>query len=80
MRARSLTLTLALIFAAITLVVFALVGSDLYLALSRQIKQQDDLDIVLAARHTRRRPPSWRNSGTKTGCRKLASAGVSPHG
>jgi two-component system heavy metal sensor histidine kinase CusS len=51
---RSLTATLALAFAGTTLAVFALVGSVLYFALDRQVKAQDDLDIVLAARHTRR--------------------------
>ena len=54
MAARSLSTTLALAFAGTTLVVFALVGSVLYFALDSQVKQQDDLDIVLAARHTRR--------------------------
>ncbi len=54
MGARSLTATLALAFAGTTLAVFALVGSVLYFALDRQVKAQDDLDIVLAARHTRR--------------------------
>jgi two-component system heavy metal sensor histidine kinase CusS len=54
MAARSLTTTLALAFAGTTLVVFALVGTVLYFALDRQVKEQDDLDIVLIARHTRR--------------------------
>jgi two-component system, OmpR family, heavy metal sensor histidine kinase CusS len=54
MRARSLTTTLALAFAATTLAVFALVGSFVYLALAHQVRVQDDLDIVLATRHTRR--------------------------
>jgi two-component system heavy metal sensor histidine kinase CusS len=54
MAARSLTTTLALAFAGTTLMVFALVGSVLYFALDREVKQQDDLDIVLIARHTRR--------------------------
>ncbi|XUW93376.1 heavy metal sensor histidine kinase (plasmid) [Burkholderia sp. M6-3] len=54
MAARSLTTTLALAFAGTTLLVFALVGSVLYFALDRQVKRQDDLDIVLIARHTRR--------------------------
>ncbi|RDK03256.1 heavy metal sensor histidine kinase [Paraburkholderia lacunae] len=54
MRRRSLAATLAFAFGATTLAVFALVGSFLYLALDRQIKAQDDLDIVLAARHARR--------------------------
>ncbi|MFP3566865.1 heavy metal sensor histidine kinase [Paraburkholderia sp. SIMBA_030] len=54
MRSRSLAATLAFAFGATTLTVFVLVGSFLYLALERQIKAQDDLDIVLAARHARR--------------------------
>ncbi|WP_250481334.1 heavy metal sensor histidine kinase [Caballeronia sp. GAOx1] len=54
MRPRSLTTTLALAFAITTLAVFGLVGSVVYLALERQVKVQDDMDIVLAARHTRR--------------------------
>jgi two-component system, OmpR family, heavy metal sensor histidine kinase CusS len=54
MGSRSLTTTLALAFAGTTLAVFALVGSFLYFALDRQVKTQDDLYIVLAARHTRR--------------------------
>jgi two-component system heavy metal sensor histidine kinase CusS len=53
-RPRSLTTTLALAFAATTLAVFGLVGTFVYLALEQQVKVQDDLDIVLAARHTRR--------------------------
>ncbi|MFM0222671.1 heavy metal sensor histidine kinase [Paraburkholderia dipogonis] len=54
MRGRSLAATLALAFGATTLAVFVLVGSFLYLALEKQIKAQDNLDIVLAARHARR--------------------------
>jgi two-component system heavy metal sensor histidine kinase CusS len=54
MRSRSLTATLALAFAGTTLAVFTLVGSFLYFALDRQVKSQDNLDIVLVARHTRR--------------------------
>jgi hypothetical protein len=54
MRGRSLAAALALAFGATTLAVFVLVGSYLYLALERQIKTQDNLDIVLAARHARR--------------------------
>jgi two-component system heavy metal sensor histidine kinase CusS len=54
MAARSLTTALALAFAGTTLMVFALVGSVLYFALDHEVKQQDDLDIVLIARHTRR--------------------------
>lgn len=54
MRGRSLAATLALAFGATTLAVFVLVGSFLYIALEKQIKAQDDLDIVLAARHARR--------------------------
>ena len=51
---RSLTTGLALSFAGTTLAVFALVGSTLYFTLDREVKQQDDLDIVLISRHTRR--------------------------
>ncbi|HEX3638458.1 MAG TPA: heavy metal sensor histidine kinase [Paraburkholderia sp.] len=54
MRGRSLAATLAIAFGVTTLAVFVLVGSYLYLALERQIKTQDNLDIVLAARHARR--------------------------
>jgi two-component system, OmpR family, heavy metal sensor histidine kinase CusS len=51
---RSLAATLALSFAGTTLAVFALVGSTLYFTLNREVKQQDDQDIVLISRHTRR--------------------------
>jgi len=51
MASRSLTATLALAFAGTTL---AVVGCIVYFALDRQVKQQDDLDIVLTARHVRR--------------------------
>lgn len=54
MAGRSLAATLALAFGGITLVVFGVVGSMLYYALDRQIKQEDDLDIVLISRHVRR--------------------------
>ncbi|CAB3787962.1 Sensor protein CzcS [Paraburkholderia ultramafica] len=54
MRGRSLAATLALAFGVTTLAVFVLVGSFLYLALEKQINAQDNLDIVLAARHARR--------------------------
>ena len=54
MRSRSLTATLALAFAGTMLAVFTLVGSFVYFALDRQVKSQDNLDIVLVARHTRR--------------------------
>lgn len=54
MAARSLSTTLALCFAGTTLAVFALVGTTLYFTLGREIRAQDDLDIVLIARHTRR--------------------------
>jgi len=54
MAVRSLTTGLALSFAGTTLAVFALVGSTLYFTLDREVKQQDDLDIVLISRHTRR--------------------------
>lgn len=53
-RGRSLTATLTLAFGATTLAVFALVGAYVYAGLERQVGTQDDLDIVLAARHTRR--------------------------
>ncbi|KWA23756.1 heavy metal sensor histidine kinase [Burkholderia territorii] len=53
-RARSIGTTLALAFGATTLAVFALVGAYAYTGLERQVSAQDDLDIVLAARHTRR--------------------------
>ncbi|RQR48165.1 HAMP domain-containing protein [Burkholderia sp. Bp9140] len=51
---RSLGATLALSFGATMLAVFALVGTYVYTGLERQVSTQDDLDIVLAARHTRR--------------------------
>ena len=51
---RSIGTTLALAFGATMLAVFALVGTYVYTALERQVSTQDDLDIVLAARHTRR--------------------------
>ncbi|MCX4147954.1 MULTISPECIES: heavy metal sensor histidine kinase [Paraburkholderia] len=54
MRRRSLAATLTLAFGVTTLAVFVLAGSFLYLALGKQIQAQDDLDIVLAARHARR--------------------------
>ncbi|GLU34981.1 heavy metal sensor histidine kinase [Trinickia caryophylli] len=54
MASRSLSARLALAFAGITLAVFAIVGGVLYYALDRQVKAQDDLDIVLIARHLRR--------------------------
>lgn len=53
MARRSLSATLALAFAGITLVVFGLVGCVLYYALDRQIKTQDDLDILLISQHAR---------------------------
>ncbi|GAU06497.1 heavy metal sensor histidine kinase [Burkholderia stabilis] len=54
MLGRSLGATLALAFGATMLAVFALVGVYVYTGLERQVSTQDDLDIVLAARHTRR--------------------------
>ncbi|MFP3564803.1 heavy metal sensor histidine kinase [Paraburkholderia sp. SIMBA_030] len=54
MRGRSLTAMLSLAFGGTTLAVFVLVGSFVYVALDRQVKAQDDLDIVLAARHAQR--------------------------
>ena len=53
-RPRSLAATLALAIAGTTLAAFALVGVYVYASLERQVNTQDDLDIVLAARHTRR--------------------------
>ncbi|SMG23101.1 heavy metal sensor histidine kinase [Paraburkholderia susongensis] len=54
MLGRSLTATLALAFGVTTFAVFALVGTYVYVGLERQVRMQDDLDIVLAARHARR--------------------------
>ena len=54
MRRRSLAAALALAFGVTTLAVFVLVGSFLYLGLRKQIEAQDNLDLVLAARHARR--------------------------
>ncbi|WP_321815313.1 MULTISPECIES: heavy metal sensor histidine kinase [unclassified Paraburkholderia] len=54
MARRSLALTLALVFSATTLAVFACVGWYLYVALAHQVRKQDDQEIVLAARHVRR--------------------------
>ena len=51
---RSFAATLALAFSATTLAVFTLVGSYVYFELDRQVRMQDDLDVVLAARHLRR--------------------------
>jgi two-component system, OmpR family, heavy metal sensor histidine kinase CusS len=51
---RSFAATLALAFGATTFSVFALVGNYVYFALDRQVRLQDDLDVVLAARHLRR--------------------------
>ena len=51
---RSLAATLALAIAATTLAAFGNVGVYVYASLERQVNTQDDLDIVLAARHTRR--------------------------
>ena len=62
MAARSLSTTLALCFAGTTLAVFALVGTTLYFTLGREIRAQDDLDIVLIARHTRRLAEELRNT------------------
>lgn len=61
MAVRSLATGLALSFAGTTLAVFALVGSTLYFTLDREVKQQDDLDIVLISRHTRRLAQELRN-------------------
>jgi len=54
LKGRSLATTLALAFAGTILAVVGLVGSVLYGVLDRQILAQDDLDMVLIARHTRR--------------------------
>jgi two-component system heavy metal sensor histidine kinase CusS len=54
MMQRSFAVTLAVAFGATTLAVFALVGSYVYFALDQQVRTQDDLDVVLAARHLRR--------------------------
>lgn len=54
MRQTSLTAKLAASFALITLLVFGAGGSVLYHALAKQIRAQDDLDLVLTARHLRR--------------------------
>ncbi|BET11207.1 heavy metal sensor histidine kinase [Pandoraea sputorum] len=62
MAIRPLSTTLALCFAGTTLAVFALVGTTLYFTLGREIRQLDDLDIVLIARHTRRLAEELRTS------------------
>ncbi|WP_205962530.1 heavy metal sensor histidine kinase [Paraburkholderia phosphatilytica] len=54
MRRLSLTATLAIAFGCTTLAVFIAVGGFVYEALEQRIAAQDDLDIVLAARHARR--------------------------
>ncbi len=54
MASHSLAAKLAIVFAGITLMVFGLVGSMLYYTLGREVKQGDDLDIVLISRHIRR--------------------------
>ncbi|CAB3802161.1 heavy metal sensor histidine kinase [Pararobbsia alpina] len=54
MRRFSLTTKLAAAFAVITLLVFGVVGTVLYQALSRDIQAQDDMNLVLAARHFHR--------------------------
>jgi two-component system heavy metal sensor histidine kinase CusS len=50
----SLNARLALLFASIVTFCLAVVGTILFNALSRQIYAQDDLNIVLSARHLRR--------------------------
>lgn len=54
MAARSLAATLALAFGGTTLAVFALGGSYVYFELDSQVTAQNDVDILLAARHARR--------------------------
>lgn len=54
MRPVSLTARLAAWFALITLLVFGVGGGVLYRALAHQIRYQDDMDMVLTARHLRR--------------------------
>jgi two-component system, OmpR family, heavy metal sensor histidine kinase CusS len=54
MRRLSLTARLATSFALITMLVFGVGGGVLYRALAQQIRAQDDLDLVLTARHLRR--------------------------
>ncbi len=54
MRSVSLTRKLAATFAIISLLVFGASAYVLYHALAHRIAEQDDLDIVLAARHFRR--------------------------
>jgi two-component system heavy metal sensor histidine kinase CusS len=53
-RRRTLAATLALAFAATTLAVLAVVGGVLYVAFDKQLRTNDDTDIVLIARHLRR--------------------------
>jgi two-component system, OmpR family, heavy metal sensor histidine kinase CusS len=54
MRRASLAAKLGIAFAAITLTVFGIVGSILYRAFEHQIQAQDDVDLMLTARHFRR--------------------------
>lgn len=76
MRGRSLTAMLSLAFGGTTLAVFVLVGSFVYIALDRQVKTQDDLEIVLAARHARR---LTREIDTIAGIREHADRLSMPH-
>src|ERR1700761_2345351 len=54
MQRLSLTARLAAWFALITVLVFGVGGGVLYQALAKQIRAQDDFDLVLTARHLRR--------------------------
>ncbi|HEY1999757.1 heavy metal sensor histidine kinase [Paraburkholderia sp.] len=54
MKRISLTVRLAAWFALITVLVFSVGGSVLYRALAQQIRSQDDIGLVLTARHLRR--------------------------
>jgi two-component system heavy metal sensor histidine kinase CusS len=50
----SLGARLCIAFALVTVVVLTVAGSVLYGAMARQVESQDDLDIVLTARHLRK--------------------------
>jgi two-component system, OmpR family, heavy metal sensor histidine kinase CusS len=50
----SLVARLCIVFALVTLAVLSVTGSVLYRAMARQVESQDDLDIVLTARHLRK--------------------------
>lgn len=53
-RRLSLSARLCIAFALVTLTVLSVAGSVLYRAMERQVESQDDLDIVLTARHLRK--------------------------